>query len=128
MKSQPTSKKPGKQRKWRYNAPLHRRQKMVASPLSRELREKYKRRTLSPRKGDKVRVMRGDFKGNTGEVTRVSLKTYKIYIDGITIKKADGTDVERAMDPSNVMITDLFMDDKERRDVLERNLVEENAP
>jgi len=128
MKSHPTSKKPGKQRKWRFNAPLHRRRKMVTSPLSKELRQKYKRRTLPVRKGDKVRLMRGDFKGNTGEVTRVSLKAYKIYMDGITIKKADGTDVERAIDPSNVMITDLFMDDKERRDVLERNIEKQNAP
>ena len=122
MKIQPSSKKPGKQRKWRFIAPLHRRQKMVSSPLSKELGQKYKRRTLNVRKGDKVRVMRGDFKDNVGEITRVSLKDYKIYVDGITIKKADGTDVEKAIDPSNVMITDLFMDDKERMDLLERNI------
>ncbi len=95
---------------------------MLSSPLSKELRQKYKRRRLNVRKGDKVRVMVGDFKGNVGEIIRVNLKNYKLYIDGITIKKADGTDVERAMDPSNVMIIDLFMDDKERTDVLERNM------
>jgi len=122
MKIQPSSKKPGKQRKWKAVAPLHRRQKMLSSPLSKELGQKYKRRTLNVRKGDKVRVMRGDFKGNVGEITRVSLKDYKIYVDGITIKKADGTDVEKSIDPSNVMITDLFIDDKERMDLLERNI------
>lgn len=122
MKTQPSSRNPGKQRKWKAIAPLHRRQKMLSSPLSKELRQKYKRRRLNVRKGDKVRVMVGDFKGNVGEIIRVNLKNYKLYIDGITIKKADGTDVERAMDPSNVMIIDLFMDDKERTDVLERNM------
>jgi len=103
-------------------APLHRRQKMIGSTLSRELRKKYNRRSLPVRKGDTVKIMRGEFKGVSGEVTRVSLKSYKIYVDGVTIKKADGTDVEKALDPSNVMITDLFMEDKERREVLERKI------
>jgi len=119
---QPKSKKPRKQRKWLVEAPLHRRQKMIGSTLSRELRKKYNRRSLPVRKGDTVKIMRGEFKGVSGEVTRVSLKSYKIYVDGVTIKKADGTDVEKALDPSNVMITDLFMEDKERREVLERKI------
>jgi len=119
---QPKSKKPRKQRKWLVEAPLHRRQKMIGSTLSRELRKKYNRRSLPVRKGDTVKIIRGEFKGVSGEVTRVSLKSYKIYVDGVTIKKADGTDVEKALDPSNVMITDLFMEDKERREVLERKI------
>ncbi len=95
---------------------------MMGSTLSKELREKYNRRNLSVRKGDKIKIMRSKFKGDIGEVTRVDLKSYKIYIEGITIKKSDGTDVERAIDPSNVMITDLYMEDKKRRGVLERKI------
>lgn len=119
---QPSSKKPGKQRKWLAEAPLHRRQKMMGSTLSRELREKYSRRSLPVRKGDTVKIMKGEFKGTSGEVMNVSLKNYRIYVDGVTIKKADGTDVERALHPSNVVITDLFMEDKERRNILERKI------
>jgi len=118
----PKSKKPRKQRKWRFKAPLHIRQKMVCSPLSKELRKKYNRRNLPVRKGDTVKVITGEFKGISGKVTEVNLKTYKIYVDGINIKKADGTEVHRAIDPSNVMITDLFIEDEERRSVLERKL------
>jgi large subunit ribosomal protein L24 len=119
---QPKSKKPRKQRKFRLEAPFHKRHKMIAAHLSKELREKYKRRSLPVRKGDKVKIMRGSFKGTSGEVTEVNLKTYKIYVDGINIKKASGEDVPKALDPSNVMITSLFLEDKERRDVLDRKV------
>jgi large subunit ribosomal protein L24 len=119
---QPSSHKPGKQRKWRQDAPLHRRRKMVGSTLSRELRGKYNRRNIPIRRGDKVKIMRGEFRGVEGEVTRVDLKNYKIYLEGVNIKKSDGTDVERVVDPSNVMIMDVYMEDKQRRDVLERKV------
>ncbi|MCK4491955.1 MAG: 50S ribosomal protein L24 [Candidatus Altiarchaeales archaeon] len=117
-----SSKKPRKQRKLRFNAPLHRRHKMVASHLSHELGEKYHRRSLPVRKGDTIRVMRGGFKDHVGEIMRVDLKTLKVYVEGITIKKADGTDIEKPVDPSNIMITELYMEDKERRNMLERKI------
>jgi len=95
---------------------------MIVSRLSKELQEKYKRRNVPVRKGDIVKVMRGDFKGMSGEVIKVDLKKYKIYVDGITLKKADGTEVPRALDASNVMITELNLKDKLRLEMLERKL------
>jgi len=114
------SRKPKKQRKAYYNAPLHVRQKLVSAPLSPELREKYGVKTLPVRKGDKVRVMRGDFKGHEGEVVEVDLKRYALKIDGVTIKKADGTPVFRPIHPSNVMIIELKLDDEYRKRMVER--------
>ncbi len=114
------SRQPRKQRKAYYNAPLHLRQKLVTAPLSRELREKYGVRNLPVRKGDRVRVMRGDFKGHEGEVVEVDLKRYRIHVDGVTIKKADGTPVFRPIHPSNVMIVSLKLDDKWRKKLIER--------
>ena len=93
---------------------------MIGATLSKDLRAKYKRRNFPVRKGDKVKVMRGDFKGATGEIMKVDLRTRKVLVDGITLKKASGTDVERPMDPSNLMLTELNLEDKERRDILER--------
>ncbi len=119
---QTTSKQPRKQRKWRYDAPLHARRKMLSSTLSKELREKYKRRSMPVRKGDKIKIMVGEFKGSLGEITNVDLREYKIYVEGIRSKKADGTEIEKAIDPSNIMITDLFLEDKKRREILERNV------
>lgn len=122
---QPTSTQPRKQRKWLANAPIHRQRKMLGARLSNDLQEKYKRRSMPVRRGDTVKIIRGEFKGSIGEVTRVNPKSYKIYISGVTIKKANGRDVERAITPSNVLITELFMEDKERREMLERNIKEE---
>jgi len=122
MNKPPKSKKPRKKRKFLLEAPLHRRRKMIVSTLSDDLRKKYKRRNLVVRKGDKVKVLRGEHKGTTGEVIRVDTKEYKIYIEGINLKKASGEEVPKPIDPSNVMITSLFMEDKERRKMLERKL------
>ncbi len=115
-----SSKQPRKQRKWRIEAPLHARGKMISSALSKELKQKYTKGSMPVRKGDTAKVMVGDAKGSVGEVTRVDLKNYKIYITGVTLKKSDGTEVERAIDPSNVILTQLFLDDKERLKILER--------
>jgi large subunit ribosomal protein L24 len=114
----PTSQQARKQRKYLAKAPAHARHKMVSAQLDKELREKYKRGSLPVRKGDKVKIMRGDMKGHSGEVTKVDLKKYKIYMQGLTAKKADGTDVEKPIHPSNVRITELYEDDKERRQTL----------
>ena len=39
-------------------------------------------------------------------------------VDGVSVKKADGTEVPRPVDPSNVMITDLNLEDKRREQKL----------
>jgi len=114
------SKQPRKQRKFLYNAPLHLRQKMMSAPLSRELREKYKIRNLPVRVGDKVRIMRGDFKGHEGKVVEVDLKRYRIYVEGATLRKTNGTEVFYPIHPSNVMIIELNLDDEKRKKIIER--------
>lgn len=116
-----SSKQPRKQRKYRYNAPLHVRQKFVSAHLSKALRERFGKRSLQIRKGDEVKVMRGSGKGHKGKVERVDLKKAKIYIEGLTVKKTDGSEVLRPIDPSNVMIIDAKMDDKRRQIIVERS-------
>lgn len=108
------SKKPSKQRKYVYNAPLHLRRKLMAAHLSKELREKYKLRSLPVRKGDKVKVMRGQFKGVIGSVERVDLKNYRVYLDNVWIRKKDGSKVKYPIHPSNLMIVELNLSDKRR--------------
>ena len=115
-----SSKQPRKQRKYRYNAPLHIKKKFVRSHLSKELREKYKKRTVGLKKGDKVKIMRGKFKGKTGKVERIDVKRSRVYITGMEIIKKDGTKVLFPFEPSNLMITELNIDDKKRQQILER--------
>lgn len=116
-----SSKQPRKQRKYRHQAPLHTRQKFVSAHLSEVLRKRFGKRSLPVRKGDEVRVMRGSDKGFKGKVERVNLKQGRIYIDGLNLKKVDGSEVLKAVNPSNVTITDPRMDDKRRQAIVERS-------
>jgi large subunit ribosomal protein L24 len=108
------SKQPRKQRKARYNAAHHERGSLLRAPLSKELREKYNQRNTRVIKGDTVKVVRGDHIGVVGLVDFVLTKKARIVVDGVSVKKADGTEVPRPMDPSNVMITELNLEDKRR--------------
>ncbi|MEM2136413.1 MAG: 50S ribosomal protein L24 [Candidatus Methanomethylicia archaeon] len=113
------SKKPSKQRKASLKAPLHKRHKLMSAPLSPELREKYHRRSFPVRKGDSVLIMRGDFAGLEGKVMKVDLKKVRIYVEGATRKKADGTTIYANIHPSKVIITKLDLSDRLRRENLE---------
>ena len=114
------SKKPRKQRKFLFTAPLHLRRKFLSSHFSKELREKYKTRSLPVRKGDEVEVMRGKLKGRKGKISRVNLKKYKVYIEGVTRKKTTGIDVQIPFHSSNLKILALNLEDKRRGKILER--------
>lgn len=122
-----SSKQPRKQRKYRANAPLHIKRKMIASHLSKELREKYKRRSFPVRKNDVVKILRGSFKGKQGKVSKVDTKKMKVYVEGIVRTKKDGTKVPVPLDPSNLMIVSLNLEDKKRVKALERKLKEKES-
>jgi len=114
------TKSPSKQRKRNYIAPLHKRQKMVGSHLSKDLKKQLNKRTIAVRKGDEVKVMRGKFRGTTGKVSKVDLKKIKIYIDGIKRSKSTGEDVQLPIHPSNLLITNPIMDDPRRKKSINR--------
>ena len=116
-----------KQRKYRYNAPLHIRGKFVSSHLSKELKDKHKRRSIALRKGDTVKILRGRFRGESVKVDVVDRKSLKVYLEGIKITKKDGTEVPVAVDPSNLLITSLNLDDKFRMKKREVKKPEEKA-
>ena len=115
-----SSKQSRKQRKYRFNAPLHIKQKLVSTHLSKDLRKKYNKRNMNLRKGDSVKVTRGQFKNKTGKVEEVNLKKTLVYISGIEITKKDGTKTRQPIHPSNLTLTELNMDDKMRQKILER--------
>ncbi len=108
------SSQPRKQRKARYSAPSHVSTKFLRAPLSAALKEKYHKKTLRVIKGDTVKVTRGDFAGDEGLVDAVNTTQYKIVVHGVSNTKADGTEVPRTIDASNVEITKLNLADKRR--------------
>jgi len=114
------SPKPKVQRKAFYNAPLHLRHKLASAHLSRELRDKLGIRSLPVVVGDRVMIMKGDHKGKTGKVAEVDLKGLWVKVEGITRKKADGTEVLVKFRPWNLLILDLNLKDERRRRIIER--------
>jgi len=93
---------------------------MMSVNLSPELREEHNTRSLPVRKGDKVKVRRGDFKDHEGKVEGIDLKNYRVFIEGLNVQKPDGNKVYHPVHPSNLMIIELDLDDDERNEILER--------
>jgi large subunit ribosomal protein L24 len=114
------SKKPSKQRKAIYKAPLHMRHKLLSAHLSKELRKQWKRRSLPVRKGDEVKIMRGKFKGTTGKISKVDLKKLKVYIENVKRKKVSGEEVHVPIHPSNLLMINPVMEDPKRKKIIER--------
>ncbi|BFH73477.1 50S ribosomal protein L24 [Sulfurisphaera javensis] len=117
-----TSHKPSKQRLLLYNLPNHQRHKLLTAKLSDELQQQYGIKRLPIRKGDTVKVMRGDkdIFNFEGKVIQVDRKKGRIAIEGLTRKKADGTPVYRWIHASKVMITKLDLSDPKRKEIIER--------
>ena len=64
--------------------------------------------------------MRGQFKGKIGEVTNIDLKKVKVNVQDVELLKKDGNKVSYPLSPSNLMITEMKLDDKKRKKLLER--------
>jgi large subunit ribosomal protein L24 len=112
--------KPTKQRKRVFQAPDHVRYKLFAAPLSAELKATHKTKSLPVRTGDTVKVMRGDHKGFEGKISRVDRSRYRVYVEGITREKVDGSTIFVAIHPSKLLLTNLVLDDKWRKQIIER--------
>ncbi|MBI5681208.1 MAG: 50S ribosomal protein L24 [Methanobacterium sp.] len=114
------SKQPRKQRKLLHKAPLHVRHKLMSVTLSKELREQHGKRSIPVKKGDTVKIMRGDFKDHEGKVEKVDLKKYRVQIEGASLQKPDGNQIYHSVHPSKLMIVELDLDDEERNKIMER--------
>ena len=113
-------KKPGKNRKMRYNAPHHIRRKFLSAPLSPSLKTQYGTRSLPVRKDDTVTITKGDRKLTEGKVIKVDMKRSKLYLEGVTRTRMDGSTVQIPIRPENVMITRLELNDPQRQEIFKR--------
>ncbi|MEM2920700.1 MAG: 50S ribosomal protein L24 [Candidatus Bathyarchaeia archaeon] len=108
------SSKPSAQRKMWYNMPKHISKKKVTAHLNSELRSRYGRRSISVRRGDRVVILKGDFRGVEGEVMRVDRGKGRLFIEGASRENARGERVLAPISPSNVIVVKLYEDDKRR--------------
>jgi large subunit ribosomal protein L24 len=107
---------PGKQRKAIYEAEGQRLRKLLAAPLAEDLRKTHGRRSYPVRKGDTVKIVRGDFAGVEGKVTDVDTRGRRLFVEGVTREMTSGTSTKMSIHCSKVMITKLNLDDKWRAD------------
>ena len=70
--------------------------------------------------GDKVKIMRGQFKGTTAKVEEADTGKSKVYIAGVEMSKKDGSKTRCPIEPTNLMIIELNLDDKKRSKIFER--------
>jgi large subunit ribosomal protein L24 len=108
------SKQTRKQRKYRFNAPFHTRSKFLHANLSKELRKKYDLRNIRVKKGDKVKILRGNHRKHVGKVERVDVARTKVFIEKVEMVKKDGNKSLKPFDPSNLQIIELDLSDKRR--------------
>ncbi|MCR4368422.1 MAG: 50S ribosomal protein L24 [archaeon] len=111
-----TSSKPKKQRKQHYTRPLHLKEKEFSMHLNKALRKALGKRSLEGRKGDTVRIMRGDekFVGKQGKITAVKRSKIQVFVENVTRKKMNGTEIQVPFKPSNLELVALEEKDNRR--------------
>lgn len=112
------SSQPRKQRRVHFHASPFGRRRQMAVALSRDLRGRYRRRALPLRKGDTVRIISGSFKGREERVSKVDLRTLRVTLDNVTIKKVDQKLKPLPIRSSHLILTRLNLADPWRRRLL----------
>jgi large subunit ribosomal protein L24 len=85
------------------------------SQLSAELREKHGKRSVRPRVGDTARIVRGEFKDIEGKITKVNSSSGTVMVEGVTREKIKGGTSPVPISSSNVVVTNLALEDKIRK-------------
>ena len=95
--------------------------KQICATLSKDLRKKYPRRSARIMIDDTVKVIRGEYKGLTGKVAKISTESNSIAIEGNKKEKLKGEKVDVYIHSTNMTITALNTDDKSPLKILEKN-------
>ena len=94
--------------------------KQISAPISKDLRKKYTRRSARVMVEDTIKVIRGEYKGLTGKVSKISTDSNSIAIEGNKKEKLKGDKIDVYIHTTNVIITALNTDDKWRLKILEK--------
>jgi len=121
--------KPTKMRnKQIYYATMKTASAQLSSLLSESLRKKYGKKSARVVEGDSVKVIRGEFTGVDGKVTKVSAANNGLTIEGVKKEKLKGEKYDVFIHTSNIEITGLNTDDKWRMNKLEGKNVRSARP
>ena len=97
-----------------YQATFQTKSKQLGSALSKDLHKKYGKRSVRVVEGDSVKILRGEFKGVDGKVSKISTQKSSVAIEGVKKEKTKGDKFDVYIHTSNLVVTSLSTDDKWR--------------
>ena len=102
-----------------FQATLQTRSKQMGSSLSKDLQKKYGKKSARAIEGDSVKIVRGEFKGVDGKISKISTQKTSVAIEGVKKEKTKGDKFDVYIHTSNLVITSLNTSDKWRMAKLE---------
>ena len=97
-----------------YQATFQTRSKQLGSPLSKDLQKKYSKKSTRAVEGDTITILRGEFKGVSGKITKISKEKTSVTVEGVKKEKTKGDKFDVYIHTSNVVVTALNTSDKWR--------------
>ena len=102
-----------------YQATFTTKSKQLGSALSKDLHKRYGRRSVRVIEGDSIRIVRGEYKGVDGKISKISTQKNSVSIEGIKKEKTKGDKFDVYIHTSNLVVTSLNTGDKWRMARLE---------
>jgi large subunit ribosomal protein L24 len=102
-----------------YRATYTTKSKQLGSALSKDLHKKYGKRSVRVIEGDNIKIVRGEFKGVDGKISKISTQKSSVSIEGIKKEKTKGDKFDVYIHTSNLVVTSLNTGDKWRMAKLE---------
>ncbi len=87
-----------------YLATFNTRSKQLGSSLSKDLHKKYGKRSVRVVEGDSVTIIRGEFKGVDGKISKISTQKNSVSIEGIKKEKTKGDKFDVYIHTSNIRV------------------------
>ena len=97
-----------------YQATFQTRSKQLGSPLSKDLQKKYGKKSTRAIEGDTITILRGEFKGVSGKITKISKEKTSVTVEGVKKEKTKGDKFDVYIHTSNLVVTALNSSDKWR--------------
>ena len=102
-----------------YYATMQRASKQLSGSLSKELRKKYGKRSARIIEGDTVKIVRGEFAGVDGKITKISIPDRGVNIEGVKKEKLKGDKFDVYVHTCNIILTSLSTSDQWRINKME---------
>ncbi|MCV0430012.1 50S ribosomal protein L24 [Nitrosopumilus sp.] len=97
-----------------YQSTYTTKSKQLGSALSKDLQKKYGKRSVRVVEGDSIKIVRGEFKGVDGKISKISTQKSSVAVEGIKKEATKGEKYDVYIHTSNLVVTSLNGEDKWR--------------